>query len=78
VEIYNAELTGLVVGIRIAISKTEFLSRVYHIHIFANNISVIKMDSDPKPYQEQLLAYTFYQYMLQWLQKNPANTFRVI
>ena len=76
-EIYNAELTGLVVGVRTAISKTEFLPRVYYIHIFADNVSTIKTISDLKPCQGQLLAYTFYQHMLQWLQKNPVNTLRV-
>jgi len=76
-EIYNAELTGLVVGVRTAISKTEFLPRVHHIHIFADNVSTIKTISDLKPCQGQLLAYTFYQHMLQWLQKNPVNTLRV-
>jgi len=35
-----------------------------NINIFANNISTIKMISDPKLHQGQLLAYTFYQHML--------------
>jgi len=76
-EVYDTELTGLVVGIRTAISKAESLPRVHHIHIFADNVSAIKTVSDPKPCQGQLLAYTFYQHMLQWLQKNPVNTLRV-
>jgi len=60
-----------------AIAKADSLPRTHHIHIFANNVLAIKMVSDPKPRQEQLLAYTFYQYMLQWLQKNLVNTLRV-
>ena len=77
-EVYDAELTGLVVGIRTAITKADSLPRTHHIHIFADNISAIKTVSDPKPHQGQLLAYTFYQHMLQWLQKNPVNTLRVV
>jgi len=60
-----------------AIAKADSLPRTHHIHIFADNVSVIKMVSDPKLREEQLLAYTFYQHMLQWLQKNPVNTLRV-
>jgi len=63
-EVYDAELTRLVVGIRTAIVKADSLHRTHHIHIFANNISAIKMVSDPKPHQGQLLAYIFYQHML--------------
>jgi len=66
------------VGIRTAITKADSLPRTHHIHIFADNISAIKTVSDPKPHQGQLLAYTFYQHMLQWLQKNPVNTLRVV
>jgi len=65
------------VGIRTAITKADSLPRTHHIHIFADNVSAIKTVLDPKPRQGQLLAYTFYQHMLQWLQKNPVNTLRV-
>ena len=77
-KVYDTELTRLVVDIRTAISKTEFLPRVHYIYIFADNISAIKTVLDPKLHQGQLLAYTFYQHMLQWLQKNPVNTLKVV
>ena len=59
-EVYNTELTRLVVGVRTAISKTKFLSRVHYIYIFVDNVSTVKTISDPKPCQGQLLAYIFY------------------
>jgi len=76
-EVYDAELTGLVVGLKTAITKAESLPEIRHIHIYADNVSAIKTAPDPKPRQGQLLAYTFYQHMLRWLQKNPVHTLRV-
>ena len=76
-EVYDAELTGLVIGLRTAITKAESLPKIHHIHIYADNAAAIKTVPDPKPHKGQLLAYTFYQHMLRWLQKNPVNTLRV-
>jgi len=46
------------------------------VHVIADNVSAIKTVPDPKPRQGQLLAYNFYQHMLQWLQKNSDNTLK--
>jgi len=40
-EVYDAELTGLVVGLRAAIMKAESLPEIHHIHVYAD-MSAIK------------------------------------
>jgi len=56
-EVYDAELTGLVVGLRAAIMKAESLPEIHHIHVYAD-MSAIKTVPDPKPRQGQLVSYT--------------------
>jgi len=45
-EVYDAELTGLVVGLRAAIMKAESLPKIHHILVYADNMSAIKKNSD--------------------------------
>jgi len=55
-EVYDAELTGLVVGLGVAIMKAESLPEIHHIHVYADNMSAIRTVPDPS--QGQLVAYT--------------------
>jgi len=48
-EVYDAELTGLALGLKAAISSAELLPKIQHIHIYANNTSVITSVIDPQP-----------------------------
>ena len=76
-EVYDAELTGLALGLKAAISSAEPLPEIHHIHIYADNTSAITSVIDPQPQQGQLLAHSFYQNMLQWLEKKPTNTLTI-
>ena len=59
-EVYDAELTGLVLGLKAAISSAEPLPMIHHIHIYVDNTSAITSVTDPQSRQGQLLAYSFY------------------
>ena len=77
-EVYDAELTGLVLGLKAAISSAEPLPMIHYIHIYADNTSAITLVTDPQPRQSQLLTHYFYQNMLQWLEKKPNNTLTIM
>ena len=66
-EVYNAELTGLVTGLSESIFFAYKHPEVYHIQLYADNISAISIAANPKPRQGQLMAYIFYQKALRWL-----------
>jgi len=59
-EVYDAKLTGLVLGLKVAISSAEPLPMIHHIHIYADNTSAITSVTDPQSRQGQLLAHSFY------------------
>jgi len=48
-EVYDAKPTGLVLGLKAAISSAEPLPMIHHIHIYANNTSAITSVMDPQP-----------------------------
>ena len=77
-EVFDAELTGLVLGLKAAISSAEPLPMIHYIHIYADNTSAITLVTDPQPRQSQLLTHYFYQNMLQWLEKKPNNTLTIM
>jgi len=58
---YNAELTGLVTWLSESISFAYKHPEVYHIQLYADNISAISIAANPKFWQGQLMAYIFYQ-----------------
>jgi len=63
-EVYDAKLTGLVLGLKAAISSAEPLPMIHYIHIYADNTSAIASVIDSQPRQGQLLTHSFYQNML--------------
>ncbi|KAJ3562483.1 hypothetical protein NP233_g9541 [Leucocoprinus birnbaumii] len=72
-EVYDAELTGMAMGLKAAISKANENPEIRHIHIYADNVSAIGTIHDPKPRQGQLLALSFYNDMHKWLDAHPEN-----
>jgi len=48
-EVYDAELTSLVLGLKAAISSAEPLPMIHHIYIYADNTSAITSVMDPQP-----------------------------
>ena len=70
-EVYDAELAGLVTKLSEYISFAYKHSEVYHIQLYADNISAISIASNPKLWQDQLMAYIFYQKTLRWLDSLP-------
>jgi len=46
-EVYDAKLTGLVLGLKAAISSTEPLPMIHYIYIYADNTSAIASVTDP-------------------------------
>ena len=61
-EVYDTELTGLVLGLKAAISSAEPLPIIHYIYIYANNTLAITLVIQPQ--QGQLLAHSFYQNIL--------------
>ena len=72
-EVYDAELAGLVTGLSESISFAYQHPEVYHIQLYADNISAISIASNLKPRQGQLMAYIFYQKALRWLDSSPHH-----
>ncbi|KAJ3559098.1 hypothetical protein NP233_g11351 [Leucocoprinus birnbaumii] len=72
-----AELTGMAMGLKAAINKASETLEIHHIHIYANNVSAIGTIHDPKPRQGQLLALSFYNDMIKWLDAHPGNKLSV-
>ena len=72
-EVYDTELAGLVTGLSESISFAYQHPEVYHIQLYADNISAISIASNPKPRQGQLMAYIFYQKALRWLDSSPHH-----
>jgi len=77
-EVYDAELTGLVVGLRVAIMKAESLPEIHLIHVYADNMSAIRQhvsyQNGPRPKSRPTGCL---HKMLQWLEKNSDNTLRI-
>jgi len=71
--VYDAELAGLVTGLSESISFAYKHPKVYHIQLYANNISAIFIAANSKPQQGQLIAYIFYQKALRWLDSSPHH-----
>jgi len=65
--VYDIKLAVLVTGLSESISFVYKHPEVYHIQLYANNISAISIAANPKPRQGQLMVYIFYQKALRWL-----------
>ena len=70
-EVYDAKFVKLVTGLSESISFAYKHPKVYHIQLYADNISAISIVSNPKLWQDQLIAYIFYQKTLIWLDSSP-------
>jgi len=71
--VYDAKLAGLITGLSESISFAYKHPKVYHIRLYADNISAISIAANPKPRQGQLMAYIFYQKALKWLDSSPHH-----
>jgi len=71
--VYDVELAGLVTRLSESISFAYKHPEVYHIQLYADNISAISIAANPKPRQGQLMAYIFYQKVLRWLDSSPHH-----
>ena len=60
-EVYDVKLVKLVTGLSESISFAYKHPKVYHIQLYADNISAISIVSNLKLWQDQLMAYIFYQ-----------------
>jgi len=60
-KVYNAKLAELITGLLESIFFANQHPKVYHIQLYADNISAIFIASNPKPQQDQLMVYIFYQ-----------------
>jgi len=72
-EVYNTKLAGLITGLSESISFAYKHPEVYHIQLYADNISAISIAANPKSWQGQLMAYIFYQKVLRWLDSSPHH-----
>jgi len=72
-KVYDTELAGLVTRLSESISFAYQHSEVYHIQLYADNISAISIASNPKLQQGQLMVYIFYQKAFRWFDSLPHH-----
>jgi len=59
-EVYDAELTGILIRLHRAQSKAEKHPLINHIIIYSDNTSALTTIYDLQPRKGQILAYNFY------------------
>ena len=67
-EVYNAELTGILIELHRAQSEAEKHLLINYIIIYSDNISALTIIYDPQPRKGQILAYNFYRNAIRWLE----------
>ena len=69
-EVYDAELTGLLIGLHRAQALCLNNPAVNHIILYSDNTSALSTICDPKPRKGQLLCYNFYKKAIKWLDQS--------
>ncbi|KAF5379687.1 hypothetical protein D9615_005656 [Tricholomella constricta] len=73
-EVYDAELTGLVVAAQEAIRHTQHNPVIKHVHIFADNTAAVTSVFEPKTAPGQYNMRTFNKIVTEFLDKDPTHT----
>ena len=74
-EVYDAELTGLLIGLRRAQSLNLTNPTANHIILYSDNSAALSTICDPKPRKGQILCHNFYKNAIKWL--NQSTTHRI-
>ena len=77
-EVYDGELTGLLMGARGASKFLEDHPDVKHVHIFADKTAAINAIFNPLPRAGQLISHNFHKTISKLLDDDPARTVEIV
>jgi len=72
-EVYDAELTGILIGLHHVQSEAEKHPLINHIIIYSDNTSALTTICDLQPRKGQILAYDFYCNAIRWLEQSDTH-----
>ena len=73
VEVYDAEMAGLMMGVKIAVDYARSHAQIKHLHFYTDNSAAIKAIFDPKPRSGQHYVSTFYTTIVKFLDDDPNH-----
>ena len=72
-EVYDAELTGILIELHCTQSEAEKHLLINHIIIYSDNILALTTICNPQPRKGQILAYNFYHNVIRWLEQSDTH-----